>query len=217
MKIRSLLLRGHKSIPDISLSLTREEQISPITIIQGGNGSGKSLALNLLALSWISSIKSSKPSWTFEGDLARIDFEHENEILPVHIRGENVETHPKLKSLFDAQKNEHLVLKYDIQRLLRLPDWSEAGNTGKCAVLPLLSDIHNQGIRNSIVLIDDFGDGLDVEARMTLYRYLRRHYMSSGNQMVMTVRDGWGGGTDALIRVLEHREDPVTHVERLLS
>jgi len=212
MRLRGIHLRGHETLPDISLDMRDDSgACSSLVGIHGGCGAGKSLLADLLSLGWASSVQGRRLPFALNGDFCRLDFEESGEILSIHIRGDQVDFSTKLSNLFDATLNRHMVLKYDSQRIQRLPLWTRDSGSqplGVKALWPIVSDLHQREIKNSIIVVDDFDLGLDRIAQAEVFRYLRRHHRSKGNQVILLLREKLLKA-DGVWLGLESRQDPL--------
>jgi len=217
MHIRSIHIRGHKVLGSFSLDFSHEGKVGSNILLYGGNCSGKTLLLDLISYIYRSIYSSRKPSFEFEGDYCRIDFDYKNEIIPILIRGSEVEGVHKIAALF-GKKSDNMILHYKQSLLLDLPydKFSNISyrNLGLRVLYPLLSDLHNHTIRDSIILIDDFDFGLDSLSVSNLYRYLYSHHGTLGNQLILTSHKSYD--LDILGLGLLSRIDPLEVVEGLL-
>jgi hypothetical protein len=149
----------------------------------------------MIAMGWAGSVMDKRLPVALNADFCRLDFEHDNEILSIHIRGDRADASTKLAALFDSALNRHLILKYDHQRAGNLPLWTrEKGGQpfGVNVVWPILSDLHKKDVRNSVVLVDDFDMGLDRTSQLALFKHLRRHYGSKNNQLILMMKEKIG-------------------------
>lgn len=184
MRISGIHLRGHEHLPNLSFMFKRGDgKVSDSICIDGPCGSGKSLLLDLISRAWAGSVRGRGSSWKLRAEMCRVDFEVGGEILAVHIRGENVEGSNKLAVLYEQR--HQMVLKYDISRVNRLMGGSTEP-TGVSSIYPIISDLHRQDFRDSVVLIDDFDTGLGSTVSFEFFKYLKRHLLSRGNQLIIS-------------------------------
>lgn len=212
MKFRGIHIRGLETIDDISLDFRdSKSRTSDLIGLVGGNGSGKSLIAEMMSMGWGASLQDRCLPYRLRADFCRLDFEHDNEMLSIHIRGDQVDASSKLAALFDVNSSRHMVLKYDYNRLNKLPIWAKKRgrhSSGVNVLWPMLSDLHTKDVRDSIIIIDDFELGLDAKGKMDLFRYMRRHHGSKGNQVIMMMREKIEKA-DGLWIGLEGRIDPI--------
>jgi len=189
MKLRGFHLRGHSVLGDMSLDFRSVGGVvSSLVGLVGGNGSGKSLVSDMISYGWGGSVLNKRLPVALNADFCRLDFEDSGEILSIHIRGDQVDASTKLAVLFDNSLNRNMVLKYDSQRVSNLPLWTKmAGNQslGVRAIWPIISDLHEKNVSDSIIVIDDFDIGLDRVSQYGLFKHLRNHYRSKRNQLIL--------------------------------
>jgi len=165
-------------------------RVAACSALDGGCGAGKTLLIDLIAMSWAGSVRKRGMPWTLHAEMARVDFEFGGEVAAVHIRGDRVDGHPLLAAKFDKERDREMVLKYDSSRISGMRDWTntESSNTesGIAATYPILADLHFRDVRDSVILIDDFDLALSQDDTFSFFRYLQRHYIGRNNQLILT-------------------------------
>lgn len=212
MKVRGIHLKGHQCLGDISLDFRSPEgRVLSEIVITGSNGSGKTLLAELVAMGWGSAVMPGSYPYNLRAEYARVDFEVGSEITSVEVRGGRVEKNALLRGKINRTNRENVVVFYDKSRLERIPflgQMPKADNSGVAAVYPVLFDImRTGGARDSVVVIDDIEMGLDEQAVSDFWTLVRKHCLSSGNQLIFTTK-GRVLPT-AKIYKLEHRDDPI--------
>lgn len=197
MRVSGIHLRGHSNLPDGSWTFKDSEgRLLDVACLEGLCGSGKSLLLDLVCHAWGYSVRSRPRSRTFDLDLCRVDFDINNEIVSVHVRRDHVEGNNRLATCFDSGQ---VLLKYDLSLLSSGISGTES--SGVQSIFPIISDIHLQGFRDSVILIDDFGICLSSTDSLSLFKYLRSHLLSRGNQLIFTCRESSMFGLEHCFRL----------------
>ena len=228
MRLRGYHLRGSNDVEDFNFDFKGEDH-SPLNVVYifGKNGSGKSYILGSIARSWSGSILSgSSTDLSYIADMLRIDYELGTDICSVHIRRGSLETSSTLAKFadIDVGENPHIkngVIYYSSNRLVITRSTVRGGSNfpgSTCSVFPIIYDLHMRGIRDSVILIDDWDQSLDKESRKSFYTHLTRHAFSKGNQVILTssnVPASWVPSQSVFS--LRSRTDPTQASMKLLN
>lgn len=194
-----------------SVSFIDEGRIRDQLLLVGGCGAGKSLILDCIAGAWGASIsRSGRPIYPLQGNCqVRVDFEINGEVAVISMRGDRADTHSLLMDSWDPVRHFNGVLYYGKERFQRLPTGAmvEVDSAGVMAVWAVLADLHTRGMRDGVLMIDDFDMGLDSDDQKAFWAHLWRETHSLGMQLVVGTRQGY---TLSGFKVkLEKRVDPI--------
>jgi hypothetical protein len=195
MKLRGLHIRGSKDIEDQSLEF-KDSEGSTLNMIHvfGRNGSGKSYIAGAIARGWSGSVLGNSPTeLPYVADMIRMDFEVGTEIVALHIRRGNLEKSSTLSkaaevSVGDKPFVKNGIIYYSSNRGVVTRSTVRSGSLLSDSVsncFPPLYDFTMREIRDSVVIIDDWDMGLDVESSSSFYGKLVRNALSKGNQLVL--------------------------------
>lgn len=215
MKIRSIHLKDHERLGNVSVSMMVGGQVGEVGIIVGGCGSGKSLLLGGAAYGWagVSLRRGTASGYSVDSGRLRVDLECEGEVGYVDIEGDRLSGSP----IFARKKEPHrnLILYYDFRRLqcARSP---EPRPLGVNVIEDIVTDVLSQSpVKDSVILIDDFDLGLDVADQKAFWAFLWKNSRTNNNQMIVSMRKSIG--LSGLEFVLPHRENPLDLAMKLVK
>lgn len=197
MKIRAVHMRGQETgIRDINLEFRDEKRrIFPSILLVGENGSGKTFLFSALARAWQCCMREqSRTDTPYIADMLRFDFEVESKIAGLYIRKGVVERSSTLASFAEISSGDNPGIKngivyYSSDRSAISRSSLQSGSDlpeSTCSVFPVIYDLHQRNISQSVILIDDWDRGLDPKSAKQFYLHLSRHALSKDNQLVLS-------------------------------
>lgn len=187
MKLRSVYVKGHGVVGDISVDVRGEDGLVPRSFgIWGDTGTGKSLVFKMIRAAWMKSVSGRDDCELWPGVSGYVTFEVEDEVFLVRVQDGIVEGNPGLGKLSNIEKVQHCLAAYGDNRI-----WGvlEKQTLGERNVYWLMRDAMRSGVaRDSIILVDDFDMGLDSGLREKVYAELFKIHASLGNQVILTGR-----------------------------
>lgn len=231
MKVRSISLFDHPVLGDLSLDFRDEEGwVQPVTIVQGGNGAGKtaihSSIGSLLAIGRQPSLV--RPFQAVGAKRGRLDVEHNGEIASIQVDGDRVAggagwLRESFKLDIDVVSGrstmEMGVLSYSSDRATRagVPDFYPLGVK---MLAPIFFDLQANLVRDSVILVDDLELGLDEGMQWEVLKHLSKQCRAGGNQLIVTTRCKRGAGgmwSPQVWRHLKGERDPIADTLAALS
>lgn len=185
MKLRSVYVKGHGVVGDLSVDVRGEDGVVPRSFgIWGETGTGKSLVFKMIRAAWMKSVLGRDDYELWPGASGYVTFEVDDEVFLVRVQDGVAEGNAGLGKLSNLEKVQHCLTSYGDNRI-----WSESGKKtlGERNVYWLLRDAMMSGVaRESIVLVDDFDVGLDSFSRERVYYELFKIHGALGNQVILT-------------------------------
>lgn len=213
MKLRAVHLRDHPALGNLSLEFRTEGRVDDACWLVGGSGSGKSLVALIAAMGWGASMRKGGLPLALNGARARVDFEIGGEVAICQAQDGLVTGSPLLHEKWgQLPLMENSLLHYDYRRVMGAGSRDQP--LGVRSVSPILADLNRGGIRDSVVVIDDFDLGLDAGDQRAFWAHLWKHHRSQGNQLIVTAKRGLGLAREI---ALERRENVVVAAEALLK
>lgn len=208
MKLRAIHLKDHPKLGNLSVEFHQNGKIDEAVFLFGGCCAGKTLLLDLATACWAASTERGWQCYVLRDCRARIDFEVGGELAMCQIEGDKITGSPLLKSKIDFEGRSGLLLRYGRVDPSEFGFGRSGGETAgtQSMYFPIQDLIVNGGIKDGIVLIDDFDTGLDYADQKAYWAYLWKHYRSLGCQMIVTGRRGLGVCREI---GLLHRENPI--------
>lgn len=229
MKVRGIYVKGFENgMSDISLEMRDSDRsLLNVVLLNGLNGSGKTFLLSAIADSWGYSVLSgTKGELPYSCKLLRIDFDMGNEICSLHIRNGNLEKSTTMARVSEISLGEKPFIRngvvfYSVDRVQSVRNTIENGqglSDSVCHVYAILYDLYKREIRDSILLIDDWDRGLDVEAAKAFYLQVTKHALSRNNQVILSSSRVPGNYiSERSVVKLEGRVNPVDRAISLIS
>ncbi len=185
MKIRSVHLKGHSVLGDISVDVRGEDGVVPRSFgIWGGTGTGKTLLFKMIRAAWTKSVLGRDDYELYPGATGYVTFEADDEVYLVRVQDGVAEGNAGLGKLSNLEKIQHCLTPYGSNRIGHS---SEKQSLGERNVYWLMRDALWSGVaRDSIVLVDDFDVGLDSFSRERVYYELFKLHGALGNQVILT-------------------------------
>lgn len=227
MRLRGFHMRDADcKLQDINLEFKEDNgSILNNVCVFGKNGSGKTYMMGCIARAWSACVLSkASTELPYVAKMLRIDFEVKNEIVSLHIRNGIVEkssTLVKNAEVFvgDEAKVRHGIVYYASNRgaVTRSTVREGMGIAESVALtFPVIYDLHMRDVTDSVVMVDDWDMGLDVESARNFYSHLVKHTLSKGNQLILSSVN-FPAKYVSGVRELSGRQDPVQGSSALLG
>lgn len=165
--------------------------VEDVVGIYGRNLSGKTLVQHLIITMWLTGlgiVKSSEGSWILDKLKSDgfVEFDNDGEITVGIMKSGKIVQKPVVRMLQRATEVDGGILSYFSDR--RIDDW------GGRAIVPIITDMSGGGVRNSVIIIDDFDLGLDCFSAREFLGWLLRKSLERNNQLIVMSRsDGLYG------------------------
>ncbi len=193
MRLRAVHLRGHPSLGDLSVEFRTEDRVDEGCWLVGGCGSGKTLVTDIAAMAWGSAALNRELPYAVRDCRVRVDFEINGEIAVCQSEGDRFGVSPLLRGKIDKEAGKHMLMRYGQERLNSNVFFGVPGESaGVGACYPILADLSNGNVSDSVILIDDFDLALDSQDQKVLWSHLWKHHRSQGNQLIVTARRSLG-------------------------
>lgn len=187
MKLRSVHVKGHPMLGDITVDVRGEDGVVPRVFgIWGATGTGKTLISKMIRSAWMSSVSDRIDYELYSGLSGYVTFEAGEEVMVVRVEGGVVQGNEGLRGYTKLEKREHCVVHYGKDRV-----WSSGKRTlGEAGLYWIFRDaLWSGAVRDSVVLIDDFDLGLDSISREKAYEAVFQLHAPLGNQLILLSRE----------------------------